>query len=103
MVQKVDIKEVVENGVVFQDGSYERVDTILYCTGKPITGIGLIVQDSGTHTGWGFYWFKSVPPCPLKFFRYGLYKINSLHLAKRILSERETIYLFFFFYHDTLQ
>jgi len=33
MVQKVDIKEVMENGVVFQDGSYEQVDTILYCTG----------------------------------------------------------------------
>lgn len=34
MVQKVDIKEVVENGVFFQDGSYEQVDSILYCTGK---------------------------------------------------------------------
>lgn len=33
MVQKVDIKEVVENGVVFQDESYEQVDSILYCTG----------------------------------------------------------------------
>jgi len=33
LVQKVDIKEVVENGVVFQDGSYEQVDSILYCTG----------------------------------------------------------------------
>jgi hypothetical protein len=33
MIQKVDIKEVVENGVVFQDGSYEQVDSILYCTG----------------------------------------------------------------------
>lgn len=34
MVQKVDIQEVVENGVLFQDGSYEQVDSILYCTGK---------------------------------------------------------------------
>lgn len=37
MVQKVDIQEVVENGVVFQDGSYEQVDSILYCTGKQMT------------------------------------------------------------------
>jgi len=36
MVQKIDIKEVVENGIVFQDGSYEQVDSILYCTGKQI-------------------------------------------------------------------
>jgi hypothetical protein len=36
MVQKVDIQEVVENGVLFKDGSYEQVDSILYCTGKPI-------------------------------------------------------------------
>lgn len=36
MVQKVDIKEVVENGVIFQDGSYEQIDSILYCTGKKI-------------------------------------------------------------------
>lgn len=34
LVQKVDIKEVLEDGVVFQDGSYERIDSILYCTGK---------------------------------------------------------------------
>lgn len=33
LVQKVDVKEVVENGVVFQDGSYEQTDSILYCTG----------------------------------------------------------------------
>ncbi|XP_025412135.1 flavin-containing monooxygenase FMO GS-OX4-like [Sipha flava] len=33
MVQKVDIQEVVENGVLFKDGSYEQVDSILYCTG----------------------------------------------------------------------
>lgn len=33
MVQKVDIKEIVENGVIFQDGSYEQIDSILYCTG----------------------------------------------------------------------
>lgn len=36
LVQKVDIKEVVENGVIFQDGSYEQVDSILYCTGKNV-------------------------------------------------------------------
>jgi hypothetical protein len=30
---KTDIKEIVENGVVFQDGTYEQVDTIIYCTG----------------------------------------------------------------------
>lgn len=39
MVQKVDIQEVVENGVLFKDGSYEQVDSILYCTGKPINCI----------------------------------------------------------------
>ncbi|VVC38042.1 Hypothetical protein CINCED_3A006990 [Cinara cedri] len=33
MVQKVDIKEIVENGVIFQDGSYEQIDSVLYCTG----------------------------------------------------------------------
>lgn len=34
IVQKVDIKEIVENGVIFQDGSYEQIDSILYCTGN---------------------------------------------------------------------
>lgn len=38
MVQKVDIKEVLENGVIFQDESYEQVDSILYCTGENIIG-----------------------------------------------------------------
>jgi len=33
---KTDVKEITENGVVFQDGSYEQVDTIVYCTGKNI-------------------------------------------------------------------
>lgn len=36
MVQKIDIKEVVENGIVFQDGSYEQVDSIFYCTGMQL-------------------------------------------------------------------
>ncbi|VVC38039.1 Hypothetical protein CINCED_3A002615 [Cinara cedri] len=30
---KTDIKEIVEDGVIFKDGSYEQVDTIIYCTG----------------------------------------------------------------------
>lgn len=34
IVQKVDIKEIVENGVIFKDGSYEQIDSILYCTGN---------------------------------------------------------------------
>ncbi|XP_050429759.1 senecionine N-oxygenase-like [Adelges cooleyi] len=33
MVQKVDLQEMVENGVIFNDGSYEEVDCVLYCTG----------------------------------------------------------------------
>lgn len=37
LIQKVDIQEVIENGVVFQDGSYEQVDSILYCTGERMT------------------------------------------------------------------
>lgn len=39
MVQKVDIKEVVEDGVIFQDGSYEKTDSILYCTGMYMIGM----------------------------------------------------------------
>lgn len=31
---KTDVKEIVEDGVIFQDGSYEKIDTIVYCTGK---------------------------------------------------------------------
>lgn len=30
---KTDIKEIVEDGVIFQDGSHEQIDTIIYCTG----------------------------------------------------------------------
>ncbi|KAF0755600.1 senecionine N-oxygenase-like isoform X1 [Aphis craccivora] len=30
---KTDVKEIVEDGVIFQDGSYEKIDTIVYCTG----------------------------------------------------------------------
>lgn len=31
---KTDVKEIVEDGVIFQDGSYEKIDTIVYCTGN---------------------------------------------------------------------
>jgi len=30
---KTDVKEIVKDGVIFQDGSYEKIDTIVYCTG----------------------------------------------------------------------
>ncbi|XP_043280179.1 flavin-containing monooxygenase FMO GS-OX5-like isoform X2 [Venturia canescens] len=33
VVQKPDIKELTENGVVYKDGSSESVDIIFYCTG----------------------------------------------------------------------
>ncbi|KAL5235469.1 hypothetical protein ACI65C_002879 [Semiaphis heraclei] len=30
---KTDFKEIVKDGVIFQDGSYEKIDIIVYCTG----------------------------------------------------------------------
>lgn len=30
---KTDIKELVEDGVIFDDGSYEQVDAVILCTG----------------------------------------------------------------------
>ena len=32
--RKPDVKEYTENGVIFQDGSYEDIDDVLYCTGN---------------------------------------------------------------------
>ncbi|XP_050521460.1 uncharacterized protein LOC126894462 [Daktulosphaira vitifoliae] len=34
---KTDIKELVEDGVIFVDGSYEQVDAVIYCTGYSYT------------------------------------------------------------------
>lgn len=33
---KTDFKEIVKDGVIFQDGSYEKIDIIVYCTGMRI-------------------------------------------------------------------
>lgn len=33
---KTDIKELVSDGVIFQDDSREQVDTIIYCTGRDL-------------------------------------------------------------------
>ncbi|XP_050540119.1 senecionine N-oxygenase-like isoform X2 [Daktulosphaira vitifoliae] len=33
MNQKVDVKKILNNGVLFEDDSFETVDSILYCTG----------------------------------------------------------------------
>ena len=34
VVQKPDVRELTENGVIFEDGSEVEVDSIVYCTGE---------------------------------------------------------------------
>lgn len=33
-VKKPDIREFTENGVFFQDGTYEDIDDVIFCTGR---------------------------------------------------------------------
>ena len=39
VVQKPDVLELTENGVIFEDGSEAEVDVIVYCTGKKDSNI----------------------------------------------------------------
>lgn len=38
-VKKPDIKEFNETGVIFEDGSYEDVDDVIYCTGLLVNSL----------------------------------------------------------------
>lgn len=34
LIQKGNIQKIVEDGMFFVDGSFETVDTLIFCTGK---------------------------------------------------------------------